>query len=327
MSLEKTIRIRLAAEQAGNRLDKVLVEMFPQYSRSCLQGWLKSRYITVNDKPATSKQKVQGDEWLQVDIPRQGETGDVQAEAIDLSVVFEDPDLIVINKPAGMVVHPAAGNPGGTLQNALLHHFPELAGLPRSGIVHRLDKETSGLLVIARNLPAHKSLVEQLRQRTISREYVAIVQGRLVAGGTVDAPIGRHPQDRKRMCVRQGGRKAITHYRISERYRQHTCLQVILETGRTHQIRVHMAHINKPIVGDPVYGGRLRIPAGSDESLKRQLGLFKRQALHAASLGVLHPANGKALQWQAPIPDDMQALIAALRNDCAQHGEVPDAPR
>lgn len=321
MSSEKTIRFQLGTEYNGKRLDKVLAEMFPEYSRSCLQDWLKNGFITVNAEAADSKQKVKGGEWLQMDIPQLAKVSDVQAEAIELQVVYDDAELIVINKPAGMVVHPAAGNPGGTMQNALLHRYPELSGLPRCGIVHRLDKDTSGLLVVARTLQAHKSLVEQLQQRTVSREYVAIVQGTLVAGGRIEAPVGRHPQDRKRMCVRQGGRSAVTHYRVMERYRQHTSLQVTLETGRTHQIRVHMAHIKKPVVGDPVYGGRLRIPAGSTESLHHLLSNFRRQALHAARLGLLHPGNGEALQWQAGIPDDMRALMIELKRDCELHSD------
>ena len=317
--IEKTIRIQLDGGQAGIRLDKLLAEMFPQYSRSCLQDWMRNGYITADDNPVSPRQKVKGGEWLQLAIPRPQNNGVVEAEAIELSVQYADDDLIVINKPAGLVVHPAAGNPGGTLQNALLYHYPELTGVPRSGIVHRLDKDTSGLLVIARNLPAHKSLVEQLQRRSVSREYVAIVQGMLAAGGSVDAPIGRHPQDRKRMCVRQGGRSAVTHYRVSERYRRHTCLRVILETGRTHQIRVHMAHIHLPLVGDPVYGGRLRIPADCGETLHRVLSEFRRQALHAGKLGLLHPVSGDALQWQVDPPEDMQTLMDELRKDCKQH--------
>ena len=311
--------IRLDSSQAGNRLDKVLANMFPEYSRSCLQGWLKDGYITLDGETVNAKQKVRGQEVLEMAIPAMPDQSEIQPEALDLAVIYEDQELIVINKPAGLVVHPAAGNPDGTLQNALLYHSPELAGIPRSGIVHRLDKDTSGLMVVARSLQAHKKLVEQLQDRTVSREYIAIVQGTLVAGGTISEPIGRHPQDRKRMCVRAGGRKAITHYRISERYRQHTRLQVSLETGRTHQIRVHLAHIRKAIVGDPVYGGRLRIPANSSEPLQQGLREFKRQALHATKLGLMHPVNGDNLEWQVDCPDDMQNLIALLQQDMAEH--------
>lgn len=307
--------ITLIDEHAGRRLDRVLVDMFPQYSRRCLQNWLKNGDITLNGQRVRPKQKVCGGEKLEVRIPATTESIHVLPQAIDLDIVYDDPELIIINKSAGMVVHPAAGNKDGTLQNALLYHYPELANLPRSGIVHRLDKDTSGLLVVARSLEAHKSLIEQLRKRTVIREYTVIVQGRLIVGSSIDEPIGRHPQDRKRMCVRTGGRKAVTHYRIIERYRQHTQLLVKLETGRTHQIRVHMAYIKKPVVGDPVYAGRLHIPAQCGEPLRRELRGFKRQALHAIRLGLVHPKSGESLSWHSPLADDIQRLIDVLKND------------
>jgi 23S rRNA pseudouridine1911/1915/1917 synthase len=224
----------------------------------------------------------------------------------------------VINKPPGLVVHPAAGNPDGTLQNALLHHDPALAALPRAGIVHRLDKDTSGLMMVARNLVAHKRLVAALQAREIRREYLAVVCTVLTAGGEVEAPIGRHPVDRKRMAVVAGGKPARTHYRVVERYRAHTLLRLRLETGRTHQIRVHMAHIHCPVVGDPVYGGRPRLPRGAGEALRTVLQNFRRQALHAERLALVHPGSGEPVSWEAPVPPDMQALIETLRTDAGQ---------
>lgn len=322
---EQSKTVTVPREFAGNRLDKVLAELFPEYSRSCLQNWLKQGHIRVDGRPCQGKQKVLGDEELQVDIPAAAPVDTVQPEKIDIDVVFEDAELIVVAKPAGMVVHPAAGNREGTLQNALLHRYPELAGLPRGGLVHRLDKDTSGLLVVARNLRAHKSLVDQLQARTVSRQYDAIVQGTLVAGGTVDVPVGRHPVDRKRMAVRRSGddrgaKAAVTHYRVAEKFRQYTYLQVKLETGRTHQIRVHMAYLKRPLVGDPVYGGRLKLPRDCTPALRECLQHFKRQALHAGRLGLEHPVTGEYLEWQVGMPEDMRELLIALREDTANHG-------
>ena len=232
-----------------------------------------------------------------------------------LEILYEDSALIVLNKPPGLVVHPGAGNREGTLVNALLHHAPELANVPRAGVVHRLDKDTSGLLVVARTLAAHTHLVAQLQARTVKREYFAIVAGVMTAGGTIEAPVGRHPSERTRMAVVVGGREAVTHYRVLERFRGHTYVRVNLETGRTHQIRVHMAHLHYPLVGDPTYGGRLRLPADSSSTLREALRHFKRQALHAGVLGLIHPESGAALQWDAPLPADMQQLLEALRSD------------
>ena len=232
-----------------------------------------------------------------------------------VAVLYEDADLLVVDKPAGLVVHPAAGNPDRTLVNALLHRDPDLARLPRSGIVHRIDKDTSGLLVVARTLRAHRSLVEQLREHAVVREYEAVAMGVLTGGGTVDAPIGRDPRHRTRMAVVAGGRPAVTHYRVVARFRAHTHVRVRLETGRTHQVRVHLAHLHHPLVGDPVYGGRLRIPAGCSPELAEALRAFRRQALHAARLELTHPANGAPLHWESPLPADLRALLASLAKD------------
>lgn len=306
---------------AGERIDQALSQLFPDYSRSRLQQWLKNGQIQVDGQQWRAKDKVQGGEQISL-VAVQPAEEQWQAEAIPLEIVYEDDQLLVINKPAGLVVHPAVGNRAGTLLNALLHHAPELASVPRAGIVHRLDKETSGLLVVARTLQAQKSLVEQLQARAFLREYDAIVQGRLTAGGSVDAPIGRHPVDRKKMAVVKSGKPAVSHYRIKERFRAHTWLTVRLETGRTHQIRVHMAYIRHPLLGDPAYGGRLQIPRGCSEALQQQLHGFQRQALHARELGLMHPASGESMHWQADLPADMQTLVSVLRADYqASEGE------
>jgi 23S rRNA pseudouridine1911/1915/1917 synthase len=254
---------------------------------------------------------------VQIDAEVTVETAN-EAQPIALNVVYEDDDLLVINKPPGLVVHPAAGNPDGTLLNALLYHAPDLAALPRAGIVHRLDKETSGLMMVARNLAAHTRLVAALQARDIRREYLAVVNTVLTAGGEVNAPIGRHPVDRKRMAVVSGGKPAVTHYRVVERFRAHMLVRLRLETGRTHQIRVHMAHIHCPVTGDPVYGGRLRQPRGAGDSLRTVLQGFRRQALHAQRLALQHPGSGEPVSWEAPVPPDMQELVEALREDAGQ---------
>ena len=308
-------------ELAGQRLDQALSRMFPDYSRSRLTQWLKAGRIRVDGETGRRpRERMLGGE--QVEIRAETDVApEVRPQAIELDVVWQDADLIVIDKPAGMVVHPAAGNPDGTLQNALLHHDPSLAALPRAGIVHRLDKDTTGLMVVARSPGAHKSLVGQLQARSVKREYQAVLQGVLTGGGTVDAPIGRHPVDRKRMAVAPPGmgKEAISHYRVLDRFRAHSHVRVNLETGRTHQIRVHMAHIRHPLVGDPVYGGRPRLPPACADELARLLRGFGRQALHAARLSLIHPRSGEIMQWASELPDDMQTLIARLRQDAAQH--------
>jgi 23S rRNA pseudouridine1911/1915/1917 synthase len=298
-------------ELVGMRLDQILAELFPDYSRSKLKTWNAAGRVQVNGLKRKPKDRLDGGEWIELDA--EAETVmECTAEAIPLEIIYEDDALLIINKPAGLVVHPAVGNWSGTLQNALLHHQPALAAIPRAGIVHRIDKDTSGLLMIAKTLQAHNSLVEQLQAREIHREYQAVTIGRMTAGGTVDEPIGRHPVDRKRFAVRETGKTAITHYRVIERFQRHTFIQVKLETGRTHQIRVHMEHIHYPLLGDPVYAGRFRLPPDCSEQLQEVLRSFKRQALHAAKLGLIHPVSQEYCEWQAELPDDMSLLIKAL---------------
>ena len=308
-------------EFTGQRLDKTLAALLPDLSRARLQESIKLGQVTINGQVRRAKDKLLGGELidLQIEIVEHAEW---QAEAIPLDIVFEDEDIIVINKPAGLVVHPAAGNYTGTLVNALLHHDAHLAVLPRAGIVHRIDKDTTGLLVVARSLRAHTRLVEMLQAREIKREYEAIACGEIISGGTVDAPIGRHPQRRTQMAVVVNGKPAVTHYRVLKSYRGYTHLLVQLETGRTHQIRVHMAHIHHPLLGDPVYGQRLRMPAGADASLQQTLRDFKRQALHAAKLGLTHPASGEWLEWRAELPDDLRQMLAALEEDLESHAKA-----
>jgi 23S rRNA pseudouridine1911/1915/1917 synthase len=318
--VDKAIIKQVTEQFAGQRLDAALASMFPDYSRSRLQQWIRDGQVLLNGAIVKPKTRLTGDETLELNIHLDNRPDEMKPQDIPLQVVFEDEDIIVLNKPAGLVVHPAAGHADGTLVNALLHFDSGLARIPRAGIVHRLDKDTTGLMVVARNLRAHKHLVEELQQRTVRREYQAVVHGVITAGGTVDAPIGRHIRDRVRMCVRDDGKPAITHYRVIKRYREHTYVQLKLESGRTHQIRVHMQHIRHPIVGDPVYGGRQRIPPRAEQELISQLRSFKRQALHAFRLSLVHPQTGKQLTWRAPLPEDMVQLLAVLEQDLERHG-------
>ena len=305
---------------AGWRFDRALAEMFPEYSRSRLTAWVKAGAVTLNGAPVPPRHLLRGGEQVRLEAELEAEV-ELAPEDIALDVIHQDADILVLNKPAGLVVHPGAGNAAGTLLNALLHFDPKLAELPRGGIVHRLDKDTSGLMVVARSLPAHTALVDMLSRHEVERQYEAIVMGLLVAGGTVDAAIGRHMGDRLRQAVRdeEDGKHAVTHYRLRERFRAHTLIQCSLETGRTHQIRVHMAHIGHSLVGDPLYGGGLRLPKGATPELVAALRGFRRQALHAERLAFAHPVSGEPMDFTVPRPADLQALIEALRADAQAH--------
>ncbi len=312
-TVQPTLNANIPLESAGRRFDAALAELFPDYSRSRLSSWIKAGDVLLDGEQVIPRHIVHGGESVELTVRMQREVN-ASPEEIQLDIRYEDADLIVVNKPPGLIVHPGAGNPDGTLQNALLHHDPELAGIPRAGLVHRLDKSTSGLMVVARSLRAHTSLVEQLSARTVHRQYEALVYGTMVAGGKVDQPIGRHPVDRLRQAVREDGREAVTHYRVREKFRAMTLVECRLETGRTHQIRVHMAHVRHPIVGDLSYGN-LRLPKGATTELIEALRGFRRQALHAEKLEFTHPASGETMAIEAERPADMEALIATVRED------------
>lgn len=313
-SNEVQFELVVAPPQIGQRLDQALAQLYPDYSRMRWQQWIRTGAVLVNQNITVAKYRLRGGETITargtlnplslIDLP----------QAIVLSIVHEDADLLIINKPIGMVVHPATGNPDNTLLNALLHHAPELAKLPRAGIVHRLDKDTSGLLMIGRHLKSYTYLSKKLQAREISREYLALVQGKVTAGGTINAPLGRHPRQRTKIAVLvHAGRPAITHYRIAERFSNHTLLDVQLETGRTHQIRVHLAYYKHPVVGDPAYGGRLRLPPGASATLSSCLRQFKHQALHAHKLSLIHPRTHAQCVWTTPLPADFTELLQILR--------------
>lgn len=306
----------------GKRLDQTLAIMMPEYSRSRLKEWILAGNVEINGAVVTkAREKMFGGEQLTVNAVIESEER-FEPQAIDLNIVYEDEDILVINKPAGLVVHPGAGNPDGTVLNGLLHHCPELSTVPRAGIVHRLDKDTTGLMVVAKTIAAQTNLVEALQLREITREYEAVANGILTAGGVIDEPIGRHPTKRTHMAITISGRPSVTHYRVMEKYRAHTRLRLRLETGRTHQIRVHMAHIGHPLMGDPVYGGRPRPPKNASEELRESLRGFRRQALHAIKLELFHPINGEHMSWQVPIPDDMQTMIEQLQHDNSLHDDL-----
>lgn len=310
----KPLQKEIPDSLSGQRLDQALAQMFPEYSRSKLKAWILDGQVSVDDRPMRPRDAVAGGEQVMLNPQAEAQVTS-EPEPIALDVVQEDEALLVVNKPVGLVVHPGAGNLRGTLMNGLLHHAPGLQDLPRAGIVHRLDKDTSGLLLVGKTLPAHTALVRALADRDISRHYLAICNGVLTGGGTVDAPIGRHPVDRRKMSVRDDGKPAVTHYRVIERFRAHTYINVELETGRTHQIRVHMAHRRNPLLGDSTYGGRLQLPGGASEELVQALRTFRRQALHAAHLGFRHPVSGEDVDIQCDPPADFASLLSTLRVD------------
>jgi 23S rRNA pseudouridine1911/1915/1917 synthase len=307
------LKIIIPDRMTGQRFDVALSEMLPDYSRSKITAWIKSGEALINHKPFKPKDKVNGSEMVELTI-NQKQNNDWVGEDIPLNVVFEDEDMIVLNKAVGLVTHPGAGNWSGTLANALLHYEPKLATLDRAGIVHRLDKNTSGLMVVARNEKSQKNLVEQLQTHSVSREYSAIVYGHMVSGGTIDKPIGRDTKDRVKQTVSSNGKEAVTHYRVIDRYQNHTHVKVILETGRTHQIRVHLSHVGYPLIGDSMYGGKVRFPRKADAILKKALVNFKRQALHSRKLTLAHPISGKLVSWKAPLPEDMLGLLDVLND-------------
>lgn len=312
-----SLKAQVTDEQAGHRIDQVAVRLFPDYSRARLQAWMKTGELTVNGQRCKPRDSALAGSWLVLDATLKS-AENWAAEAMPLSIVYEDEELLVIDKQAELVVHPAAGHHQGTLVNGLLHYCPTLESLPRAGIVHRLDKDTTGLMVVAKNLKSHHALVKQLQSRSVSRQYDAVVQGVMTAGGTISAPLARHPVHRIKRAVSAGGQEAITHYRVVQRYAAHTHIRVNLETGRTHQIRVHMAHLKYPIVGDPLYGGRYRIPPNCAEELTGALETFKRQALHASELKLLHPATKLECRWEARLPDDFAGLLSLLHQDAGE---------
>lgn len=316
MSQELNLSAEVTDEQLGFRLDQALASLFPDYSRSRIKEWILAEMVKVDGQlVARPREKVYTGQQLDVSAVLEDEVV-FEAQDIKLNIVYEDEHILVINKPAGLVVHPGAGNPNGTVLNALLHHYPEISEVPRAGIVHRLDKDTTGLMVVAKTIPAQTHLVTTIQAHGFTREYEAVAMGCFTAGGKVDAAIGRDKVNRIKMAVcNVGGKHAVTHYRVAEKYRAHTRLRLRLETGRTHQIRVHMGHIGHTLVGDPVYGGRPRPPKGASEKLITILRGFKRQALHAIMLSIPHPITGEIMEWHAPLPDDMVQLEQALRDD------------
>jgi 23S rRNA pseudouridine1911/1915/1917 synthase len=321
----QVIDLKIPPELAGCRLDSALARLLPQHSRTRIKGWIEAGAVLVGRQRLRPRDPVAAGARVRVHMRPEEPNPKVLPEVIALRLAYEDADLLVIDKPAGLVVHPGAGNPSHTLQNALLGLDSALAKLPRAGLIHRLDKDTSGLLVVARTAEAQTSLSRQLLARTMSRIYLAVCVGVMTGGGTVDAPIGRNRSDRLRMAVRESGRPAVTHYRVIERFRAHSYLSVQLETGRTHQIRLHLSHLKYPIVGDPVYGGRLAQPRGASQGLLTTLRAFKRQALHAAALGFDHPRTGKRLGLQSAVPEDIHRLLLALREDAGAAARVGDA--
>lgn len=324
MTQEIQLTATINESQLGQRLDQALAELFPDYSRSRIKEWILDDRVQVNGRLVNKpKEKMLGGEQISIDALID-EDMRFEPQNLPLNIVYEDDDILVINKPRDFVVHPGAGNPDGTVLNALLYHYPDIADVPRAGIVHRLDKDTTGLMVVAKTVPAQTRLVESLQLREITREYEAVANGRMTAGGKVEEPISRHPTKRTHMAVNPMGKPAVTHYRVMEHFRAHTRLRLRLETGRTHQIRVHMAHINHPLVGDQLYGGRPRPLKGASDEFRDALREFDRQALHATMLRLYHPITGIQMEWHAPIPDDMVKLIEVLKADAQEHQDDMD---
>ena len=324
MAQEIQLTATINESQLGQRLDQALAELFPDYSRSRIKEWILDDRVQVNGRLVNKpKEKMLGGEQISIDALID-EDMRFEPQNLPLNIVYEDDDILVINKPRDFVVHPGAGNPDGTVLNALLYHYPDIADVPRAGIVHRLDKDTTGLMVVAKTVPAQTRLVESLQLREITREYEAVANGRMTAGGKVEEPISRHPTKRTHMAVNPMGKPAVTHYRVMEHFRAHTRLRLRLETGRTHQIRVHMAHINHPLVGDQLYGGRPRPLKGASDEFRDALREFDRQALHATMLRLYNPITGIQMEWHAPIPDDMVKLIEVLKADAQEHQDDMD---
>jgi 23S rRNA pseudouridine1911/1915/1917 synthase len=314
MSEQVDLNASVPAEMYGLRLDQAVSQLFPEYSRSRLQSWIKDGALLVNGETRRTRDKLSGGELITVSV----EIASIDrhsAQDIPLDIVYEDDDILILNKPAGLVVHPAAGHADGTLLNALLHHCPAIGHVPRAGIVHRLDRDTTGLMVVAKTIQAQTDLVAQLQDRSMGREYEAIVYGVMTGGGCVDEPMARHSKNRLKMAVVGVGKEAITHYRVLEKFRSHTHIRLKLETGRTHQIRVHMSHINYPLVGDPLYSGRVRLTKGASDEMKEVLKHFRRQALHAKKLELWHPQTGQQMSWEIDLPDDFEAVRRVLKED------------
>jgi len=302
---------QIDGEMAGNRLDQALQRLLPNYSRSRIQEWIRQGFVSINQQLCKPRQKVFSGDRVDLDVPEQARIND-SPQPVEFGILYQDEDLLVIDKPAGLVVHPAAGHQDGTLVNGLLAHDPTLEQLPRAGIVHRLDKDTTGVMVVARTAGAHRWLVEELQARRVKREYVAVARGVVTAGRSIETGIARHPQQRKKMSVQERGKPAVTHFQVIRKFRHYSLLRLQLETGRTHQIRVHMAHINYPLLGDPAYGGRAQVPAGIEDELIERIRNFKRQALHAERLAFAHPSTREAVSFEAPLPEDFRLLLAAL---------------
>lgn len=316
VNITETIQLQadVPFELGGQRLDQIAAQLFDEHSRSRLTAWIKEGRLTVDGQVKRPRDTVHSGSKLEL-IAELEAQGEWLAQDIPLDIVYEDDSILVINKPADLVVHPAAGHADGTILNALLHHVPNIAQVPRAGIVHRLDKDTTGLMVVAKTLEAHTNLVEQLQARSVGRTYEAIAVGVVTSGDTIDAPIGRHSQSRQKMAVTESGKQAITHYRVLERFRAHTHVRVKLETGRTHQIRVHMSHVGFPLIGDQTYGGRFKIPPAANPTMIETLRDFPRQALHARFLELTHPVTQERMKWEAPLPEDFRWLLTLLRQD------------